>query len=200
MNRSPLWQLPALLALLLPASCSAEMPVPDGQEVTPRTTHRRALPPQQVPRRLGSLWASLPHAAATRAGEDPTPDSLFTVPSGDFVGTYEPGTDAWMQNPDIDQIDTLSTYGYVVTFKEQPGYVIHFRVRTYKDGKTERVEKTELVHCNWGWCGNHNGYAVAYVFDPYENFAVPPEWMETRSQSATAYCRKTKMYTNITPR
>lgn len=444
MKHSPLWQLPVVLALLLLASCNAEMPVTNGLEVTPRTTHHRALPPQQVPQRLGSLWASLPHTSATRAGEDPTPDSLFTVPSGDFVGTYEPGTDTWMQNPDIDQIDTLSTYAYVVTFKEQPGFVIlsavegipdvlfyteestyngaitdtpttqksgfhsfmdlmtawvwyklsvgpeddggpidppyrdsgwksehaliggtgvpvmwgqghpynilcydkkgrraltgcvatavaqamayykypasynghtfhwdemlgvyswcsddneyaysqtgseqgwndvaflmrslgyagnlnmnygvdgssanckyiyqtfhnfgyagggtqnsfnyekmmneidegrpiimegydrsdmghawvidgyvtHFKVRTYKNGKTERVDRTDLVHCNWGWCGYNNGYAVANVFDPYENFSVPPEWMVTRSQSATAYCRKTKMYINITP-
>lgn len=431
----PLWQLSVLLLLLL-ASCSNEIPAPSGPEVSTRTNHHRKLPPQQVPQRLGSIWASLPHASATRAADDPVPDSMFNVPSGEFAGTFEHDTETWIANPDIEQIDSLSTYGYVVTFKEQPGFVImsavegipdilfytedgcydgaitdtpstpksgfnsfmdlmtawvwfklydepnsddggasdpnsyqlsdwqvehtliggtgipvlwgqghpynmfcfdnegrrartgcvatavaqamayyrfpesydghtfhwqemlgvylfngvlhgseqgqtdvaflmkrlgdagnlnmnygvdasgancyyihqtlhnfgydwggteesfnyekmmneldkghpvimqgydksdtghawvidgylnHFKVRTYQNGTTERVEKTELVHCNWGWNGNNNGYAIANVFDPYANFAVPPEWL-TRSNSPTAFCQKTKMYTNI---
>lgn len=436
MRTSSLRLLPALLLALLLASCSNDIPTPSGPEVSTRTNHNRKLPPQQVPQRIGSIWASLPHASATRAAEDPIPDSLFNVPSGEFAGTFDPGTETWIANPDIDQIDTLSTYGYLVTFKEQPGFVImsavegipdilfyteegsydgaitdtpstphsgfhsfmdlmtawvwfklydepnpdddgatdpnsyqtsdwqvehtliggtgvpvlwgqghpynmycfdnkgrraltgcvatavaqamayykfpksydghtfhwqemigvyylngdlygteqgqtdvaflmkrlgdagnlnmnygvkasgancyyiyqtfhnfgydwggteesfnyekmmneldegrpvimggydkrdnghawvidgylnHFKIRTYKNGTTERVEKTELVHCNWGWYGNNNGYAIANVFDPYANFAVPPEWL-TKSNSPTAFCKKTKMYTNI---
>lgn len=72
----------------------------------------------------------------------------------------------------------------------------HFKIRTYGNGSTKRIDKNEFVHCNWGWEGINNGYAVANVFDPEETFLDPDEWL-TRTDSETAYYRKTKMYINI---
>ena len=76
------------------------------------------------------------------------------------------------------------------------GYFNHFRIRTYKDGRQERVQKDEFVRCNWGWDGDKNGYAVANVFYPEDTFLDPDEWL-TRANSETAYYRKTRMYVNI---
>lgn len=76
------------------------------------------------------------------------------------------------------------------------GYFNHFKIRTYGNGSTKRIDKNEFVHCNWGWEGINNGYAVANVFDPEETFLDPDEWL-TRTDSETAYYRKTKMYINI---
>ena len=59
----------ALIALLF-AACSAEMPIPDGPGQGPGLRqHRKSLSMKQVPNRLKSVWANLPHSGASTRSE-----------------------------------------------------------------------------------------------------------------------------------
>lgn len=123
MEKASSWGLTVLLMLLM-AACSSEMPLPGDPDANSAVAPRNLLPLQQVPQRIGSMWASLPHQSLTRADGEPVVDSVFSVPVGDFLATYDASTDTWVENPDIEQIDTISTYGYAVTFQNQSGFVI----------------------------------------------------------------------------
>lgn len=50
------------------------------------------------------------------------------------------------------------------------GYADGIRYKQYEDYNTGEIVKTEkevlpLVHCNWGWGGQGNGYYLFNVFD-----------------------------------
>lgn len=123
MEKASSWGLTVLLMLLM-AACSSEMPLPGDPDANSAVATKKMLPLQQLPQRIGSMWASLPHQTLTRADGEPVVDSVFSVPVGDFLATYDASTDTWVENPDIEQIDTISTYGYAVTFQNQSGFVI----------------------------------------------------------------------------
>ncbi len=123
MTKASKWGLTVLLMLLM-AACSSEMPLPGDPDANSVVAPRNLLPLQQVPRRIGAMWASLPRQTLTRAGDEPVVDSVFSVPVGDFLAAYDASTNTWVENPEIEQIDTISTYGYAVTFQNQSGFVI----------------------------------------------------------------------------
>lgn len=76
MTKASKWGLTVLLMLLM-AACSSEMPLPGDPAANSVVAPRNLLPLQQVPRRIGAMWASLPRQTLTRAGDEPVVDFRF---------------------------------------------------------------------------------------------------------------------------
>ena len=70
------------------------------------------------------------------------------------------------------------------------GYADGIRYKQYEDYNTGEIVKTEkevlpLVHCNWGWGGQGNGYYLFNVFDM--QYKDPHKTRATYNSNISAY-------------
>lgn len=113
-----------VILLLLITSCSAEMPEVVNPDSSPGTTHR-FLSVKEVSNRLHGIWPTLPKSnPTTRNNDEPQVDSVFVLPGGQYVGTYNPTVGDLFADPNVQYIDTVSTYALVFTFKNEQGFII----------------------------------------------------------------------------
>lgn len=91
---------------------------------SPVTTHR-SLSVKEVSNRLNDIWGTLPKSNPSTRNSDVLPaDSIFALPGGEFVGTYNPTVDDLYYDPNVEYIDTVNTYALVFDFKDDQGFII----------------------------------------------------------------------------
>ena len=94
-----------VILLLLITSCSAEMPEVVNPDSSPGTTHR-FLSVKEVSNRLHGIWPTLPKSnPTTRNNDEPQVDSVFVLPGGQYVGTYNPTVGDLFADPNVQYIE-----------------------------------------------------------------------------------------------
>ena len=127
------------LLLVLITSCCADLPDVVNPGGSPVTTHR-SLSVKEVSNRLNGIWGTLPKSNPSTRNSDVLPaDSIFALPGGEFVGTYNPTVDDLYYDPNVEYIDTVNTYALVFDFKDDQGFII----MSAKDGLPDMLYYAE---------------------------------------------------------
>ena len=84
------------------------MPEVVNPDSSPGTTHR-FLSVKEVSNRLHGIWPTLPKSnPTTRNNDEPQVDSVFVLPGGQYVGTYNPTVGDLFADPNVQYIDSLT--------------------------------------------------------------------------------------------
>ena len=185
-----------VILLLLITSCSAEMPEVVNPDSSPGTTHR-FLSVKEVSNRLHGIWPTLPKSnPTTRNNDEPQVDSVFVLPGGQYVGTYNPTVGDLFADPNVQYIDTVSTYALVFTFKNEQGFII----MSARDGLPDMLYYAEVFdsdHTNTDPVIDTRSSDDDFLeeecdYDPFCGMA-------SSSMTSSAYYKSNQMIINIRP-